>query len=34
MSKSKDASSVEHPFRTVEISDPALETDGLRWVTV
>ena len=34
MSKSKDAPSVEHPFRTVEISDPALETDGLRWVTV
>jgi putative tributyrin esterase len=25
---------VEHPFRTVEISDPTLEADGLRWVTV
>ena len=34
MSKSEAKSSVEHPFRTVEISDPSLETEGLRWVTV
>lgn len=34
MPKPASQPKVEHPFRTVEISDPTLEADGLRWVTV
>jgi S-formylglutathione hydrolase FrmB len=34
MSDSHPHRFVEHPFRTVEISDPSLEAQGLRWVTV